>query len=111
MFATLEFIDFAVIAAIAAIVPAVAGRRDHPLPTFDPRIVIGLQRIEHKLDLIMKHLGLDDTPPPKAIWQELADDAAQKIAAIKAYREQHGVGLAEAKRAVEAYITGSGGRA
>jgi hypothetical protein len=60
------------------------------------------------LDLILTHLGIDYVPPPKAAWQELADDPARKISAIKAYREQHGVGLAEAKRAVEDYLEGRG---
>jgi hypothetical protein len=65
-----------------------------------------LLRIEQKLDLIMTHLGIDYVPPPKAAWQELADDPGQKIDAIKAYREQHSAGLVEAKKAVEDYIQG-----
>ena len=39
-------------------------------------------------------------------WQELANNPALKISAIKAYRELHGVPLAEAKTAVEHYIEG-----
>jgi ribosomal protein L7/L12 len=35
---------------------------------------------------------------------ELADDPAKKISAIKLHRQQTGVGLKEAKDAVEAYI-------
>ena len=113
MFAAVEFTDFAVIAAIVATVGggAAATTASYSRPYSRPADCERLQRTEHKLDLIMAHLGLDYTPPPKAIWQELATDPAQKIAAIKAYREQHGVGLAEAKRAVEAYITESGGAA
>jgi hypothetical protein len=65
-----------------------------------------LQRIEHKLDLILKQLGIEYVPPPKAAWQELADDPARKIEAIKVYREQQGVSLVEAKTAVEDYIAG-----
>jgi hypothetical protein len=63
-----------------------------------------LLRIEHKLDLILTHLGIEYVPPPKTGWQELADDPARKIEAIRVYREQHDVGLAEAKKAVEDYI-------
>lgn len=63
-----------------------------------------LARIEQKLDLVLTHYGLDCGPPPGAKWQELAADPSRKIAAISAYREQHGVGLAEAKRAVEEYM-------
>jgi hypothetical protein len=69
-----------------------------------------LKRIEHTLDLVLTHRGVDYAPPPTATWQELADDPARTIAAIKAYREEHGVGLAVVKRAVEDYRQG-GGRA
>lgn len=59
-----------------------------------------LQRIERKLDRISAHLGLpEDTTIPEAIRAELL--AGNKINAIKLYREQHGVGLKEAKDAVE----------
>jgi hypothetical protein len=74
----------------------------HPQPGDRGR----LRRIEDKLDLILAHLGIHDVPQPKPVWQELADDPGQKIMAIKAYREEHGAGLAEAKKAVEDYIEG-----
>jgi hypothetical protein len=45
-----------------------------------------------------------DSMVEEGAWQELANDPGQKINAIKAYREQHDVGLAEAKKAVEDYI-------
>jgi ribosomal protein L7/L12 len=38
----------------------------------------------------------------------LADNPSNKIAAIKLHREETGVGLAEAKAAVEAYTAGRG---
>jgi hypothetical protein len=63
-----------------------------------------LQRVERKLDLIMTHLGIDYVPPPIPTWQELAVDPAQRIAAIKLYRQQHKVGLVEAKNAVDDYL-------
>jgi ribosomal protein L7/L12 len=53
---------------------------------------------------MLTRLGIHDVPPPKGSWQELADDPTRKIAAIAAYREQYGVGLAEAKQAVEDHI-------
>ena len=66
-----------------------------------------LTRLEQKLDLLLTHAGLDYTPAPAAAWQVLADEGpARKIAAVKAYREETGAGLAEAKRAVEAYVEG-----
>lgn len=59
-----------------------------------------LQRTERKLDRISAHLGIpEDTTIPDAIRAELL--AGNKINAIKLYREQHGVGLKEAKDAVD----------
>jgi hypothetical protein len=71
-----------------------------------------LRRVEHKLDLILAHLGVacraDECElPPGA---RACADAGDKIGAIKAYRDATGAGLAEAKRAVESYLgrVGSG---
>ena len=68
-----------------------------------------LVRLEKKVDLILKHLGLEyveDTPKclmsPEV--QALARDPTWKIEAIKVHREETGVGLKEAKDAVEALI-------
>ena len=104
LFAALEFTDFAIIAAIVAVlVGGSAAARYYFRPADRER----LARVEQKLDLLLTHAGLDYTPAPKAAWQALADEGpARKIAAIKAYREETGAGLAEAKRAVEEYIEG-----
>ncbi|MGF0174630.1 ribosomal protein L7/L12 [Streptomyces sp. Marseille-Q5077] len=57
-------------------------------------------RVERKLDLILDHLGLrDDDPRMAKVVALLRED--KKIKAIKEYREITGVGLAEAKEAVE----------
>jgi len=67
-----------------------------------------LQRVERKLDLILKHLGIEDVEP--AAGEGLLEqvrvlaDCGDKIAAIKAHRELTGDGLAEAKQVVEAYL-------
>jgi ribosomal protein L7/L12 len=60
-----------------------------------------LAAVERKLDLIMTHLGIREPEPdlPAAVLQELL--AGRKIQAIKEYREATGVGLKEAKDAVE----------
>ncbi|HEX3315077.1 MAG TPA: hypothetical protein VHR72_09320 [Gemmataceae bacterium] len=101
LFGVLEWTDYAIILAIVAVV---AGGGRAATVYLQPSERNKLERIEHKLDLILTHLGLDYAPYPKAQWQELAADPSRKIAAIKAYREEHGVGLAEAKRAVEEYM-------
>jgi ribosomal protein L7/L12 len=68
-----------------------------------------LARLERKVDLILQNLGITyvETAPPCPLSpevQELARDPSQKIAAIKLHREQSGVGLKEAKDAVESFI-------
>lgn len=67
----------------------------------DASVGIALRRIEAKLDLIMQNLGIE--PPPTGQDDDLRElrDGGRAIEAIKLYRERHGVGLAEAKRAVE----------
>jgi ribosomal protein L7/L12 len=102
--AVLEFTDFAIIAAIVAVL---TGGAEAARASFGPANRDRLARVEQKLDLLLTHAGLDYTPAPKAAWQALADEGpARKIAAIKAYREETGAGLADAKRSVEKYIEG-----
>jgi hypothetical protein len=103
LFALLEFGDFAIIAALILLFAGGGAAASRYLRPADRD---RLQRIEHKLDLLLTHLGIEYVAPPKAAWQELADDPVRKIEAIKVYREQTGVGLAEAKKAVEEYIEG-----
>ena len=56
--------------------------------------------LERKVDLILKHLGID---PYQGVDEKIVElmRAGQKIEAIKLYREQTGVGLKEAKDYVE----------
>jgi hypothetical protein len=104
LFAVLEFVDFAI---IAFLILAFAGSRAAASAYLRPAGGGQLKRMEHKLDLILTHFGIEYVPPPKSAWQELAD-AGQKISAIKAYRTQHGAGLLDAKNAVEEYMHGEG---
>ncbi len=57
-------------------------------------------RLERKIDLILKHLGLDLS---QGMYEKIIEllKADKKIEAIKFYREQSGVGLKEAKDYVE----------
>jgi hypothetical protein len=102
LFAVLEFSDFAIIAFLIVVL---AGGRAAASAYLRPASENRLRQIEHGLDLILTHLGIDYVPPSKPEWQELAD-AGQKILAIKAYREKHSMGLAEAKKVIEDYIEG-----
>jgi ribosomal protein L7/L12 len=70
-----------------------------------------LRRLEAKADLILRKLGLEHKDPatPGGLSEEvkkLADDPARKSEAIKLHREQTGLGLKEAKDAVESYMDG-----
>lgn len=66
--------------------------------------VAAIPRIEHQLNLIMKHLGIKDVVDSGPILQELR--SGNKINAIKLYREQTGVGLKEAKDVIDALERG-----
>lgn len=65
------------------------------------RLTTQVAAMNRKLDLILANLGIEYAEPVHAVVAEHIA-AGNKIAAIKAYREQTGVGLAEAKREVEA---------
>lgn len=70
----------------------------------DVQTMHAIARVERKLDLIMQHLGLHDSAPaapdPMAEVHEHLR-AGKKIQAVKVYREITGVGLKEAKDAVD----------
>ena len=61
-----------------------------------------LIRVEKKLDLILNHLGLKFEPLTEEVRQ--AADAGYKIEAIKRYRQETGLGLAQAKKDIEKYM-------
>jgi ribosomal protein L7/L12 len=66
--------------------------------------------LEAKYDILARHVGVDSTDAlvPSAEVQLLARTPGQKIAAIKLYREQSGVGLKEAKDVVDRIEAGGG---
>jgi ribosomal protein L7/L12 len=72
-----------------------------------------LRRLEQKVDLILKHLGIEYRDTMADLLTErvraLADDPSKKINAIKLHRQETGCGLKEAKDAIEAYIAGRSG--
>ncbi|MEU1528238.1 ribosomal protein L7/L12 [Streptomyces fagopyri] len=82
--------------ALAMVVFASYAGLEGRLGRTDRRIA----RVERKLDLILGHLGIQENEPELEQVAALARDG-RKIQAIKAYREFTGVGLKEAKDAVE----------
>ena len=68
---------------------------------------IRVSRLERKLDLIVRGLGFDVAERLKLSERvkEIARDPGRKIEAIRTYREETGCGLAEAKDAVEIYLS------
>jgi hypothetical protein len=89
--------------AVLVLVLAVAGRGGSTR-----QLERRLDRLEHQLDLLMRHLdvpqpGLDVGPDLAVVDQDVVAlaRAGRKIEAIKRYRELTGVGLKEAKDAVE----------
>jgi len=63
-------------------------------------------RIDRKLNLVLQHLNIpfEEFTGMSDRVKDLARDPSKKIEAIKAYREETGAGLAEAKQAVEAFV-------
>jgi len=63
-------------------------------------------RVDRKLNLILRQMNIsfEEFTGMSDRVKDLARDPGRKIEAIKAYREETGAGLAEAKQAVEAFI-------
>ena len=83
----------ALLLAAAALVKAVAAN-------------VRATAVSRRFDLLVRGLDLDLTERLHLSdrVKEIAADPARKIAAIKAYRDETGAGLADAKAAVELYI-------
>ena len=68
-----------------------------------------IRELERKVDLLMRHLGLEAGGPGSSGSGGVPGDvehlirSGRKIEAIKRYREATGLGLKEAKEAVEAF--------
>jgi hypothetical protein len=112
MFAVLEFMDLLWIGAVVVVALSImaSGRAVSMRSPTGPEVA-RLRRLEAKVDLILRHLGLEYQDPGPASRlsdevKELAADPTRKIAAIKLHREQTGLGLREAKDEIEAYMDG-----
>ena len=64
---------------------------------------IQLAAVQQKLDLVMNHLGIA-APEDAEVARHLAN--GQTIEAVRAYREQTGASLLEAKQAVDRMAAG-----
>ncbi|MFE5328140.1 hypothetical protein ACFRCG_17350 [Embleya sp. NPDC056575] len=64
-----------------------------------------LVRVEQKLDLILRHLGVEDDDPDLAEVRALVVEG-KTMHAIKVHREKTGVSLKEAKDVVDAIKAG-----
>jgi hypothetical protein len=69
-------------------------------------IITRIRGVERKLNALLRHHGVDPTLglPLSDRVKEIATDPSRKIEAIKVYRDETGVGLAEAKEAVEMFM-------
>jgi ribosomal protein L7/L12 len=94
----LDFGDFAIMAWLMIVFTGAAA--------YATRKSAETQRIERKLDALLKYHGI--TLPPQAKLsdevQRLARDPAQKINAVTLHRAETGLGLAEANADIEKFI-------
>ena len=70
------------------------------------------ERVEGKVNAILKHLGIAFPPVPSEHVKGIAKDTARKgarIEAIKTYRDETGLGLKEAKDAVDTWLATKSG--
>jgi hypothetical protein len=103
--AVLEFFDFCTIAVSVM----VFGRGSVVYSYFRPADKARLRRLEEKMDLLLRRAGVGYEGPTEAVplsdeVDGLALGPEQKDKAVALHREQAGVSLEEATRAVEAHI-------
>jgi ribosomal protein L7/L12 len=80
-----------IVSLIKTMLPTVVGRRRG-----------ALFRVEAKINLLLKHAGIE-FDPSKSLPQEVADaiERGEKVRAIKVWREYTGAGFKEAKDFIE----------
>ena len=97
LLASLQFIDFMVIAFIVLVFgggAALVGRQR-----------VDLRRLDRKLDALLKHQGIPRPPIVSEEVQQVLRDRTKKSEAIKLHREQTGLDLEDAIADVEAFMT------
>jgi hypothetical protein len=68
------------------------------------QLVRRVNAVDLKLRLVMAHFALEQSMPT---WQRLALDPRSKLRAIKAYQDETGASLADAKAVVEKWLVGN----
>jgi hypothetical protein len=93
------------------------GRVDvsHPEPDHDQweteGLTVSAQYDDDGVSVLYFQIGLPSDEPEWVApdtWEKLALEPSRKLDAIKLYREKHGVGMAEAKAAVERHAQQNG---
>ncbi len=90
------------VAVLAGFCGYCRGMDDHELHIRLNTLTQEVGLVHRKVDFLFRHLGVgfqDVRPPPDEIERLIL--ASDRLQAMKAYQVKHGVGLAEAKRAVE----------
>lgn len=88
--------DFAIIAWLVLVLAGVITTFRRPSPDLD--------RVERKLDLLLKHFQIDHGNLGLSEEVRILARSGDKVAAIKLHRELTGRGLAEAKADIEEYL-------
>jgi hypothetical protein len=101
----LEFGDYLLIAIIVIVCSGGAAG----LGLRGSRDTTRLAQLDRKLDAILRHLDIEYADPasPEGLSErvrDLARDPTKKIQAIKLHRQETGLGLKEAKDAVEGFL-------
>lgn len=93
----MNWLDWSIGILILVVLGAVEGRA--------ASLRIQVRRLERKLDLVLRAMNItpDACDELSEAVKEIARDPNRKIEAIKAYREETGASLMEAKQAVENY--------
>ncbi|MEU8185386.1 hypothetical protein AB0B85_27850 [Micromonospora sp. NPDC049044] len=84
------FLVIAIVGSVAAAVGAASQEKR--------RSAMQLAAVQRKLDLIMDHLGIAEPMDPEVVRHL---KSGQTIHAVRAYRNQTGASLVEAKQAVD----------
>ena len=86
----------AIVTLFVGLILILASARKRPPSQVNAR----LATIERKLDAVMAHLGVTEPPPSEPDVVRFLENG-QMVHAVKAYRDRTGLGLAEAKEAVD----------